>query len=69
MRTNIEIDDELMATALRETGLGTKRAAVEAGLRVLIERHRRRRLKDAFGKYPWDDDLDRLRDWRGARRP
>jgi Arc/MetJ family transcription regulator len=31
MRTNIEIDDELMATALRLSGLRTKRAAVEAG--------------------------------------
>ena len=34
MRTNIEIDDELMARALGLTGLRTKRAVVEAGLRA-----------------------------------
>ncbi|MGH6921205.1 MAG: type II toxin-antitoxin system VapB family antitoxin, partial [Geminicoccaceae bacterium] len=44
MRTNIDIDDELMETALRESGLRTKRAAVEEGLRALIERERRKRL-------------------------
>jgi hypothetical protein len=38
MRTNIEIDDELMAKALRLTGLRTKRAVVEAGLRAVIEK-------------------------------
>jgi hypothetical protein len=41
MRTNVEIDNELMETALRESGLRTKRAAVEEGLRALIERQRR----------------------------
>ncbi len=36
MRTNIEIDDALIEEALRVSGLKTKRAAVEAGLKVLI---------------------------------
>lgn len=64
MRTNIDIDDELMETALRESGLRTKRAAVEEGLRALIQRQRRKRLIEAFGKYPWDGDLAELRRWR-----
>jgi Arc/MetJ family transcription regulator len=34
MRTNIEIDDELIREALRVSGLKTKRAAVEAGLKA-----------------------------------
>ena len=38
MRTNIELDDELIAQAMTATGLPTKRATVEAGLRALIER-------------------------------
>jgi Arc/MetJ family transcription regulator len=63
MRTNIEIDDALMAKALKITGLRTKRAVVDAALRELIERHARQWLKDAFGKYPWEGDLDQLRDW------
>ena len=36
MRTNIEIDDELMARAMRLSGLATKRAAVEEALRLLV---------------------------------
>ena len=61
LRTNIEIDDELMAKALRLTGLRTKRAAVEAGLRALIEKRGRELLLEAAGKYPWEGDLDRMR--------
>jgi Arc/MetJ family transcription regulator len=67
MRTNIDIDDELMETALRESGLRTKRAAVEEGLRALIERQRRKRLIEAFGKYPWDGDLAEMRRWRSEK--
>ena len=36
MRTNIDIDDKLMAQALKLTGLSTKRAVVEEGLRLLV---------------------------------
>jgi Arc/MetJ family transcription regulator len=61
VRTNIEIDDELMAKALRLTGLRTKRAVVEAGLRAVIEKRGRELLLEAAGKYPWDGDLDRMR--------
>jgi Arc/MetJ family transcription regulator len=65
MRTNIEIDDELMAEALKLSGLGTKRAVVDAALRALVDRITRRQLKEAFGKYPWEGDLAQLRRWRG----
>ena len=65
MRTNIEIDDELMAEALELSGLRTKRAVVDAALRALVDRITRRQLKDAFGKYPWEGDLAQLRRWRG----
>ena len=36
MRTNIDIDDELMAKAMAATGTTTKKAAVEASLRKLV---------------------------------
>ncbi|MGH6897053.1 MAG: type II toxin-antitoxin system VapB family antitoxin [Geminicoccaceae bacterium] len=61
MRTNIEIDDELMAKALKLTGLHTKRAVVDAALRALIERRSRQLLRESFGKYPWEGDLDQMR--------
>ena len=36
MRTNIVIDDRLMADALAVSGLHTKKDVVEAGLRLLV---------------------------------
>jgi Arc/MetJ family transcription regulator len=65
VRTNIEIDDELMAEALKLSGLRTKRAVVDAALRALVDRVTRRQLKEAFGKHPWEGDLAELRRWRG----
>jgi Arc/MetJ family transcription regulator len=60
----IDIDDKLMETAQRESGLGSKRAVVEESLRVLIQRHRCKKLLMAFGKYPWDGDLsEQRRSW------
>jgi Arc/MetJ family transcription regulator len=40
MRTNIELNDQLLAEAQRFTGLRTKREIVEAALRDFVDRHR-----------------------------
>lgn len=49
MRTNIEIDDELMRQAMAATGATTKKAAVEASLRKLIDvKAREKALDDAM---------------------
>ena len=69
MGTTVEVDDELMATVLRESGLPSSQAAVEEGLRLLVERSRRRRLADLFGKVAWEGDLDRLRERPPSARP
>jgi Bacterial antitoxin of type II TA system, VapB len=45
MRTNIVIDDKLMRDALRATGLKTKRAAVEQGLRTLLRLSRQSEIR------------------------
>ncbi|ODS31640.1 MAG: hypothetical protein SCARUB_03246 [Candidatus Scalindua rubra] len=37
MRTNVVIDDKLMETALKLSGLRTKRDTIEAGLKLLVE--------------------------------
>jgi Arc/MetJ family transcription regulator len=58
MRTNIVIDDTLMAEALRATGLRTKREAVEAGLRLLARHARQAAAADLFGAVDWQGDLD-----------
>ena len=61
MRTNIEIDDELIARAMELTGLRTKRAVVDAALRDLVEWRSRQKLRESFGKFPWEGDLDQMR--------
>ena len=59
MRTNIEIDDDLMARAVEPGGLKTKRATVEQGLRLLIKL--KERIGDLFGKIRWQGDLEESR--------
>ncbi len=61
MRTNIEIDDELMTRAMELSGLRTKRAVVEAALRDMVEWRSRQKLRELFGKFPWQGDLDQMR--------
>jgi Arc/MetJ family transcription regulator len=61
MRTNIEIDDELLSRAMKATGLATKRATVEEGLRLLVRiRGQVEALADLQG-LGWEGDLDQLR--------
>lgn len=61
MRTNIVIDDELMAETLRATGLKTKREAVELGLRTLLQFQRQAEIRDWRGRLTWTGDLEALR--------
>jgi Arc/MetJ family transcription regulator len=64
MRTNIVIDDVLMKEALARTGLPTKRAAVEKGLRLLISLANQQAVRDLAGKIRWVGDLDAMRENR-----
>ena len=61
MRTNIVIDEKLMADAIKATGARTKREAVELGLKALIQFKKQEALKGFRGKLKWRDDLDRMR--------
>jgi Arc/MetJ family transcription regulator len=61
MRTNIEIDDLLLAEAMAATGLRTKRKVVEAGLRLLARRKRQANARELFGRIRWEGDLRRER--------
>lgn len=65
MRTNIDIDEKLIAEARRVTGLASKKAIVEAALEELVRRARQREVADYFGKLPsWEGDLDESREGR-----
>ena len=61
MRTNIVIDDELIAEAMRLSGARTKREAVEYSLRLLVQLKSQERLRGARGKLQWIGDLEAMR--------
>jgi Arc/MetJ family transcription regulator len=66
VRTNIEIDDALMAEAQKVSGHATKRQTVEQALRLLIRLQRQQEVDRAFGKYRWRGDLARSRKGRAS---
>ena len=61
MRTNIDIDDRLIHKAMRLSGAPTKKAAVEAGLRLLVETRAQTSIRRSRGKIKWDGDLNQSR--------
>ena len=61
MRTNIVIDDELMAEVMEATGIRTKREAVETGLKVLMRLKMQESIRKYRGKFDWQGDLDDMR--------
>jgi Arc/MetJ family transcription regulator len=61
MRTNIEIDDILLEEAMAATGLKTKKATVEEGLRKIVQFHRQREALKALRGMGWEGDLDAMR--------
>ena len=61
MRTNIVIDDRLMADALKASGLNTKKEAVEEGLKLLIRRNKQQKIRKLRGKLKWEGNLDEMR--------
>jgi Arc/MetJ family transcription regulator len=65
MRTNIEIDDNLMRDAQKVCGYATKKQTVEQALRLMIRLRRQREVDTAFGRYRWRGNLTRSRSGRG----
>jgi Arc/MetJ family transcription regulator len=66
MRTNIDIDDVLMAEAQKASGHATKKQTVEEALRLMIRLRRQQEADSAFGKYRWRGNLARSRKGRGT---
>ena len=64
MRTNIEIDDQLMHQAMRSTGARTKKAVVEAALRLLVKTQAQTGIRQLRGKVQWQGDLNESRQGR-----
>ena len=61
MRTNIEIDDELLSQAMTAAGQSTKRATVEEGLRLLVRVRKQVEALAELKGLGWEGDLDEKR--------
>lgn len=60
MRTNIDIDDRLLAAAMHILGETTKRGAVEEALRRIVRLDRQRKALDELRGMGWECDLDKI---------
>jgi len=58
MRTNIEMDDQLVKQAMRSTGAPTKKAVVEEGLKLLVQTHSQTSIRKLKGKVKWEGNLE-----------
>lgn len=71
-RTNIVLDDKLVASAMKATGARTKREVVDIALRRLVQRKAQKNVLDLVGKGLIDPDYDirsiRAESGRGTRR-
>ena len=61
VRTNIDIDDDLMRTAMQASGERTKRGVVERALRLLVQTHRQAGVRRLRGRVAWRGDLNQSR--------
>ena len=61
MRTNVVLDDELMKSAIRASGLRTKKATIEEGLKLLVQVKSQKRIKRFRGKLKWSGNLNEMR--------
>ncbi len=61
MRTNIDIDDQLLAEAQTVSGSSTKKQTVERALTLLVELGRQAEIRRLRGRLSWSGDLEEMR--------
>ena len=66
MRTNVEIDDELMRKAMAASGKPTKKAVVEEALRLIVQLHKQATALRKLRGIGWEGDLEEMRETRFA---
>ena len=64
MRTNVVIDDDLLAEAMRYTGLKTKKAVIDEALTTLIRLRRQGQIRLLRVQLRWEGDLAAMREGR-----
>ena len=66
-KTTIQIDESLLAEAVKATRAKTKKEAIEAGLRYLVQRKNREALRQELGTFDIDLTLEELESMRNAK--
>jgi len=61
MRTNIVVDDNLMAEALKLSNIKTKKGVVETALKLLVQLKRQEEIRKFRGKLNWEGNLSEMR--------
>ncbi len=61
MRTNIIIDDNLMAEALHLSGVKTKKDVVDKALKLLVQVKKQEAIRKLKGKLNWEGNLSEMR--------
>jgi Arc/MetJ family transcription regulator len=61
MRTNVVIDDDLMESALKTSGIKTKKDAIEEGLKLLVQIKGQEKIRGYRGKLKWTGSLEEMR--------
>jgi Arc/MetJ family transcription regulator len=61
VRTNVVINDDLMESALKASGIKTKKKAIEEGLRLLVKIKGQEKIKGLRGRLQWTGNLDKMR--------
>ena len=61
MRTNVVLDDELMAEAQKLTGIKTKKGVIHEALELLVRLQCQQKILELQGKVHWEGNLDEMR--------
>ncbi|MCI5150414.1 MAG: type II toxin-antitoxin system VapB family antitoxin [Candidatus Electrothrix sp. MAN1_4] len=61
MRTNIVVDDSLMAEAMRLSCIKTKKGVIDQALKLLVQVKRQEAVRQLKGRLHWEGDLKKMR--------
>ena len=67
MRTTLDLNENLLADAMKWTGETTKTAVINEALKQVIKSKKRKKLVEFAGKLNLDVDLDTIRKRNGLR--
>ena len=61
MKTNIVVDDSLMAEALKLSNIKTKKGVVDKALKLLVQVKKQETIRELRGKLNWEGHLSEMR--------